>query len=215
MKIKIIHLPDEYSNSINILHELGHIVFDILVETKDILNEQSKYEDEVNKAGYESFEEYLCDSFVDFIQRMKVDEGLTEDLNEERKVTNYDSFDYYFKYTAPKSLERLPDSPDVPRMLHYNDKYNQEDVFLSHDHAVPELTFIRCNHAEEAYQSPYCKVETQYRYETSNNKNSDKKITPFYLNYSFARSYLPQWREIDRKLKALYDQFAQSAEKHP
>ena len=93
----IIHLPDEYSNSVNILHELGHIVFDILVETKDILNEQSKYENEVNKAGYESFEEYVCDSFVDFIQRMKIDEGLTEDLSEERKVTNYDSFDYYFK----------------------------------------------------------------------------------------------------------------------
>jgi hypothetical protein len=93
----IIHLPDEYSNSVNILHELGHIVFDILVETKDILNDESKYEDEVKKAGYESFEEYVCDSFVDFIQRMKIDEGLTEDLNDERKVRNYDSFDYYFK----------------------------------------------------------------------------------------------------------------------
>lgn len=93
----IIHLPDEYSNSVNILHELGHIVFDILVETKDILNDESKYEDEVRKAGYESFEEYICDSFVDFIQRMKIDEGLAEDLNEERKVTNYNSFDYYFK----------------------------------------------------------------------------------------------------------------------
>ena len=93
----IIHLPDEYSNSVNILHELGHIVFDILVETKDIINDESKYEDEVKKAGYESFEEYVCDSFVDFIQRMKIDEGLTEDLNEERKVRNYDSFDYYFK----------------------------------------------------------------------------------------------------------------------
>jgi len=130
-------------------------------------------------------------------------------------LTHSRSWEYYFKHSAPKTLERLPNLPDVPEMLHYKDKDNQDDIFLSHDNAVPELTLIRCKHAEEAYQSPYCKVETQYRYETPNNKNGDKKITPFYLNYSFSRSYLPEWREIDRKLKALYDQFAQSAEKQP
>jgi hypothetical protein len=93
----IIHLPDEYSNSVNILHELGHIMFDILVESKNLLNEQSKYEEDVKKAKYDSFEEYVCDSFVDFIHRKKIDEGLYEDLNEESTIKNYDKFDYYFK----------------------------------------------------------------------------------------------------------------------
>jgi hypothetical protein len=92
----IIHLPDEYSNSVNILHELGHIIFDILVESKNLLNEQSKYEEDVKKAKYDSFEEYVCDSFVDFIHRKKIDEGLYEDLNEESTIKNYDKFDYYF-----------------------------------------------------------------------------------------------------------------------
>ena len=66
-------------------------------ETKEILNEESKYEDEFKSVGYDSFEEYLCDSFVDFIHRMKIEEGLTEDLDDERKIKNYKSFDYYFK----------------------------------------------------------------------------------------------------------------------
>jgi hypothetical protein len=129
-------------------------------------------------------------------------------------ITHPRSWEYYFKYTAPKRLERLPDDPQVLNMLHYKDNITQANIFLSNDHAVPELTFIECPYSKPT-QYPHCTVETQYRYETSNNKNGDKKITPFYLKYNFSRSYLPQWREIDRKLKALYDQFAQSAKKQP
>lgn len=130
-------------------------------------------------------------------------------------LTHPRSWEYYFKYSAPSTLERLPDIPEMTGMQHYKDKDNQDDIFLSHDRAVPELIFIRCKHAEESYQSPYCKVETQYRYEIVSNKNGVKKATSFYLNYSFARSYLFQWRKIDSKLKALYNQFAVSAEKQP
>lgn len=93
----IIHLPDEFSNTINILHELGHIMFDILNEEYSILTLQSDYENEYTKHGYSSFEEYVCDSFVDFIHRFNVEEGLTEDLNANRKITNYKSFDAKFK----------------------------------------------------------------------------------------------------------------------
>lgn len=114
----IIHLPDEYSNSINILHELGHIVFDILVEKYNILNEESKYEQQVKDANYDSFEEYVCDSFVDFIHRMNIEEGLTEDLNDERKITNFKSFDYYFKSILLKN-EYVVDEKSLTQMLTY------------------------------------------------------------------------------------------------
>lgn len=127
-------------------------------------------------------------------------------------ITHPRSWEYYFKYTAPKRLERLPDDPQVLNMLHYKDNITHDEYFLSHDHAVPELTRIRCP-SWKSGDSPYCEVETQYRHEINQIKNN--RFTPFYLNYSFSRTYLPQWREIDRKLKALYDQFAQSAEKQP
>lgn len=129
-------------------------------------------------------------------------------------ITHPRSWEYFFKNFAATTLKRLPDSPEVAGMLHYKDVYDFNEIFLSHDHATPELTFIRCYMYKDA-PSPSCTVETQYRYETSHKKNEGKKITSFYLKYNFSRSYLPQWREIDRKLKALYDQFAQSAEKHP
>ena len=93
----IIHLPSEYSNTINILHEVGHIIYDILVDD-EIVNPLDPYiEKEAIKEGYENSEEYICDSFVDYIQRKKFDVGLVEDMDENRKVTNYDKFDEYFE----------------------------------------------------------------------------------------------------------------------
>ena len=127
-------------------------------------------------------------------------------------ITHPRSFEYYFKFTAPSRLERLPDSREIPGMLHYLDNVTQDEFYLSHDHAVPELTRIRCPYSTSG-QFPYCEVETLYRHEAITGKNGENfsVSTPYYLNYSFARSYLPQWRDIDRKLKALYDHFAQSA----
>jgi hypothetical protein len=92
----IIHLPSEYSNTINILHEVGHIIYDILVD-EQIVNPLDPFiESQAKKDGYETSEEYICDSFVDYIQRKKFDVGLVEDMDENRKVTNYDKFDEYF-----------------------------------------------------------------------------------------------------------------------
>jgi len=44
---------------------------------------------------------------------------------------------YYFEHFAYR-LERLPNSPEVPGMLHYRDTLAKHEAFLSHDHAVPE-----------------------------------------------------------------------------
>jgi hypothetical protein len=93
----IIHLPEEYSNSVNILHELGHIMYDILVDSQ-VINPLDPYiEQNAKKSGYELSEEYICDNFVDFIHRKKIDEGLTTDLDDNRTIKNFTLFDSYFE----------------------------------------------------------------------------------------------------------------------
>jgi hypothetical protein len=93
----IIHLPREYSNSVNIIHEVGHIIYDIMVDLEIVNPIDPTIEQEAKAEGYESSEEYICDSFVDYIHRKKIDEGLTEDLDEFHKITNYNTFDEYFE----------------------------------------------------------------------------------------------------------------------
>jgi hypothetical protein len=90
----IIHLPDKYSNSIALLHETGHILFDFASE-QVYANPES-----ITNAvlyDYENVEEYFCDSFVDYIQRKKIDPALTVDLEEGRSITNYTEFDAIFE----------------------------------------------------------------------------------------------------------------------
>jgi hypothetical protein len=93
----IIHLPREYINSVNIIHEVGHIIYDIMVDLEIVNPIDPTIEQEAKAEGYESSEEYICDSFVDYIHRKKIDEGLTEDLDEFHKITNYNTFDEYFE----------------------------------------------------------------------------------------------------------------------
>jgi hypothetical protein len=90
----IIHLPDQFSNSVTLLHETGHILFDCVSE-QVYANPES-----ITSAllkNYENVEEYFCDSFVDYIQRKKIDPALTNDLDSERDVTNYTEFDEIFE----------------------------------------------------------------------------------------------------------------------
>lgn len=90
----IIHLPDQFSNSVTLLHETGHILFDFVSE------QVYANPDSISSAlikNYESVEEYFCDSFVDYIQRKKIDPMLTSDLEDERTVTNFTEFDEIFE----------------------------------------------------------------------------------------------------------------------
>ena len=89
----IIHLPDRFSNSVALLHETGHILYDfaseqVLANVESITSALSK--------GYESVEEYFCDSFVDYIQRKNIDPELNRDM-EDREITNFDEFDAIFE----------------------------------------------------------------------------------------------------------------------
>lgn len=119
-----------------------------------------------------------------------------------RKVSGYltkrrVNWKYYFDNFAHR-LERLPGSPEVPGMLHYRDLDTKADVYFSHDHPDPELIRILCKDSQ-GRKFPSCKVQTVYR------DRFDFEIT-------FARPYLGQWRDIERKSKALLDRFRESAQ---
>lgn len=81
----IIHLPDELSNSVNLLHETGHILFDLL---KDKVY--------FDKDAILS-EEYFCACFLDYIHRRNIDPMLTADLDNQRTKENLTHFDNLFE----------------------------------------------------------------------------------------------------------------------
>lgn len=89
----IIHLPDLYSNSINILHETGHILFDLVPE---VLAEVEALDKAIEK-GLSGTEEYFCACFVDYVHRKNIDPMLTKDLEENRQIENLDYFDSVFE----------------------------------------------------------------------------------------------------------------------
>ena len=72
-------------------------MYDILVDVEIINPLDPNIEKEAKDNGYEQSEEYICDSFVDYVQRKNFDVGLTEDMDENRKVTNFKTFDEYFE----------------------------------------------------------------------------------------------------------------------
>jgi hypothetical protein len=104
---------------------------------------------------------------------------------------------YYFN-GAYKRLVKLPEHPLVPGMFHYRDPMSDMmDIFLSHDQPVRDLARIRCGNPEldpRPAPSPSCRVTTLYR-------------NQFQLEYYFSLQYLEQWRDIDRKVKALLGSF--------
>lgn len=107
---------------------------------------------------------------------------------------------YYFD-GAYKRLIKLPEHPLVPGMFHYRDPMgDMEDIYISHDKPVRDLTIMRCGNPEldpEPAPFPGCSITTLYR-------------NQFQLEYYFSLNYLAQWRDIDRKVKALLDSFIPS-----
>jgi hypothetical protein len=85
----IIHLPNSFSDTIDLLHETGHILYDFLKD--DILSNVDMITKSVELG--KDIEEYFCESFVDYIHRKDIDAALTRDISFGRSIENYTDFD--------------------------------------------------------------------------------------------------------------------------
>lgn len=133
-------------------------------------------------------------------------EKLAWGQNLHASITHARSWDPYFKYFFEK-LQRQPDSPELPEMLHYYDPSDKADIFLSHNYPTDELIRIRC--ADENFfhsALPICVVETSYRPVLDVMKSKPIKKITFYLRYELPGQYIAQWQTIDKKLKSRFDQ---------
>lgn len=130
-------------------------------------------------------------------------------------LTHFRPWDYYFKNTFPRT-ERRAESPEVPGMLHRYDPVAHYDLYLDQTVPSPDLTRITCrDQTFRRHASPACEVETSYRPALDIIASEHIEGTVFRLEYYVPSPYLSQWREIDGKLKALFDQFIRDAARHP
>jgi len=101
------------------------------------------------------------------------------------------------------SLKRTNDSASQGKFYHReNEKYGlihfSEKTGSSYYDKESRALAIDCDSPNDV-PSPSCKVKSHYRED-------------IVFEYYYGLNYLPQWREIDNNLKALFDQFAQSAD---
>ena len=106
----IIHLPQVYSNAVNLLHEQAHIIYDYasrnnpeIISDKDLLETAKIF-------GYSSIEEYFCDSFVDYIRRKMLDPVLTKDLEDNSEAMEINSFDGIFNSILFNNYDSIDES---------------------------------------------------------------------------------------------------------
>ena len=126
--------------------------------------------------------------------------------NVHASITHMRPWDRYFQYFFEK-LQRKPDLPELPGMLHYYDQSGKTDVFLSHDYPTDELVRIRCadeNFFHNAF--PICVVESTYRPAPDVVISKPIKSTVFFLTYEVPSQSIAQWQTIDKKLKSRFDQ---------
>ncbi len=122
-------------------------------------------------------------------------------------LTHYRPWGYDFNL-----LQSKPGTSETQEMLHYYKQNSKEDLYLSHNHVTPDLTAIECHDLDFWHDvSPACKVVTFYRPapELVGDKHIEGAI--FRLEYSLPSQYLSQWRDIDKRLKTLFDQFFRNA----
>jgi hypothetical protein len=121
-------------------------------------------------------------------------------------------WDHYFKDVLPNA-EKRPESPEVLGMLHYyQTEIGSSDIYLSNGYATPDLTMITCRDQKvDPVPSPSCQIETSYYPPPAVLASLHKEGAIFRLKYEFSSQYLSRWRDIDKKLKSLFDQFVLNA----
>lgn len=90
----IIHLPNTSFNTINLLHETGHILYDF---ENMYVNADENVLEKMVEHDFDSPEEYFCGCFVDYIHRKNIEPNLTKDLDANRDVRNLTHFDNLFE----------------------------------------------------------------------------------------------------------------------
>lgn len=126
-------------------------------------------------------------------------------------LTHYRPWGYDFNL-----LQSMPDAPEVPKMLRYYRKTSKEFLYLNHDYATPDLTAIECHDPSFWHDvSPACDVKTFYRPAPDIIASEHIEDAVFRMEYTLPNQYLPQWREIDKKLKSLFDQFIRNTAQNP
>jgi hypothetical protein len=106
---------------------------------------------------------------------------------------------------ASRNREKIENSK-LPGMLQYEALSREQDQFYSPDYSIS----ISCdNKPAKADWFPSCTVLSPYRYKQ---KIGNTVPTKFYFHYHFSSDYLQQWREIDEKVQALFDRFAEHAQ---
>jgi hypothetical protein len=126
--------------------------------------------------------------------------------NMHASITHTRPWDHYFKYFFEK-LQRQPDLPKLPGMLHYYDPSGKADIFFSHDHPTDELVRIRCDDVNFFHSAfPICVVETSYSLAPDVVLSKSVKKTVFHLRYEMPSQYIAQWQTIGQKLKSRFDQ---------
>lgn len=105
-------------------------------------------------------------------------------------ITHTRPWDHYFKYFFER-LQRQPDLPTLPGMLHYYDPSGKADIFLSHDHPTDELVRIRCVDEKFFHSTfPICVVETSYSPAPNVALSKSVKKRVFHLRYELPSQYI-------------------------
>lgn len=133
-------------------------------------------------------------------------EGLTWGQSLHASIAPDRSWEDYFKYFF-EGLQRKPDLPGLPEMLHYYDPTTKADVFMSDDHPTDELVRIRCvDGGLPRNDIPVCIVETPYRPAIPPGISGPNKAAALYLRYEIPLRYAAQWRTIGQRLRLRLDQ---------
>ncbi len=89
--------------------------------------------------------------------------------------------------------------PEIYNLIHFSEQSGEryfaqgdQKLAITCDATIPPLKW-------SGFYSPSCKVKSNYR-------------TGLVLEYYYALQYLPQWQQIDKDIKAMFDRFALTAQ---
>lgn len=101
-----------------ILHEYGHIIYD-LIKDENITEIEYGYD----KNSGLMVEEYFCDSFLDYIVRKEFDKKLSEQIKKQKKGKTFDKYDILFDEFFMGEKKEFDDT-ELKKMLFFVNQIN-------------------------------------------------------------------------------------------